>query len=113
MPRKPRLHSPGGLYHDILRGKNRQDNLNEMLIDLSWEVLSPQGWKPSQLSQHRHRLLVIKKSTMNHLIIWYPTDVYYGRGREILGQREAIKLNTLAMRREMYYDNRNNLNLMS
>ena len=29
MPRKPRLHSPGGLYHDILRGKNRQDNLND------------------------------------------------------------------------------------
>ena len=28
MPRKPRLHSPGGLYHVILRGNNRQDILN-------------------------------------------------------------------------------------
>ncbi len=27
--------------------------------------------------------------------------------------REAFKLNTLAMRLKMYYDNRNNLNLMS
>ena len=34
------------------------------------------------------------------------------RGQEILDQRHAIKLNTLAMRRKMYYDNRNNLNLM-
>jgi transposase InsO family protein len=41
-----------------------------------------------------------------------PADVFYGRGQEILEQRQAIKLNTLAMRRKMYYDNRNNLNLM-
>jgi REP element-mobilizing transposase RayT len=25
MPRKPRLHLPGGLYHVILRGNDRQD----------------------------------------------------------------------------------------
>ena len=42
-----------------------------------------------------------------------PADVYYGRDQEILVQREVIKLNTLAMRRKMHYDNRNNLNLMS
>ncbi len=24
MPRKPRLHVPGGIYHLILRGNNRQ-----------------------------------------------------------------------------------------
>ncbi len=34
-------------------------------------------------------------------------------GLEILDQRNAIRLNTLAMRRKMHYDNRNNLNLMS
>ena len=34
-----------------------------------------------------------------------PADVYYGRGAEILEQREIIKLNTLAMRKQMYYDN--------
>ena len=42
-----------------------------------------------------------------------PADVYYGRGKEILDQREMIKVNTLAIRRRMDYDNRNNLNLMS
>ena len=31
----------------------------------------------------------------------------------MLDHRAAIKLNTLAMRRKMHYDNRNNLNLMS
>jgi len=40
-------------------------------------------------------------------------DVFYGRGEEILDRRRAIKLNALAMRRKMHYDNRNNLNLMS
>jgi transposase InsO family protein len=34
-----------------------------------------------------------------------PADVFYGRGQEILDQREKIKRSTLAMRREMHYDN--------
>ena len=34
-----------------------------------------------------------------------PADVFYGRGQEILDQRENIKLTTLAMRRKMHYDN--------
>ena len=34
-----------------------------------------------------------------------PADVFYGRGQEILDQREKIKLATLAIRRKMYYDN--------
>ena len=41
-----------------------------------------------------------------------PADVFYGRGEKILGWRETIKLNTLAMRRKMHYDNRSDLNLM-
>ena len=42
-----------------------------------------------------------------------PADVFYGRGQKIRDERQAIKLNTLAMRRKMHYDNRNNLNRMS
>ena len=34
-----------------------------------------------------------------------PAGVFYGRGQEILDQREKIKLTTLAMRRKMHYDN--------
>ena len=33
-----------------------------------------------------------------------PSDVFYGRGQEILDQREKIKLATLAQRRKMHYD---------
>lgn len=44
MPRKPRLHSPGGLYHVILRGNNRQDILDDDAHRLELENLSPQGW---------------------------------------------------------------------
>lgn len=34
-----------------------------------------------------------------------PADVYHGRGQQVLDRREQIKLNTLAMRRKMHYDN--------
>jgi hypothetical protein len=34
-----------------------------------------------------------------------PADVFYGRGQEILDQREKIKRSTLAIRRKMHYDN--------
>jgi putative transposase len=34
-----------------------------------------------------------------------PADVFYGRGQEILDQREEIKRATLAVRRKMHYDN--------
>ena len=43
-----------------------------------------------------------------------PADVFYGRGQEILEQREKIKLATLAQRRKMHYDNQTRrLNQMS
>jgi len=35
--------------------------------------------------------------------------VYYGRGQEILEQRENIKLNTLAMRRQLHYERQSKL----
>ena len=38
-----------------------------------------------------------------------PADVYHGRGQEILEQRENIKLNTLAMRRQLHYDRQSKL----
>ncbi len=38
------------------------------------------------------------------IIFISPADVFYGRGEEILSQRELIKQNTLAMRRQMHYD---------
>ncbi len=52
--------------------------------------------------------------SLNNLI---PADVFYGRGQSILDERENrenIKCRTLAMRRQMYYDNQAKFsNLMS
>jgi len=37
-----------------------------------------------------------------------PADVFYGRDIEILNQREIIKKNTLAMRKQLHYDEQHN-----
>ena len=37
-----------------------------------------------------------------------PADVFYGRDKEILNQREIIKQNTLAMRKQLHYDKQHN-----
>lgn len=43
-----------------------------------------------------------------------PGDVYLGRGQSILDHREQIKLNALAMEKQMHYHSQTqNLNLMS
>lgn len=34
-----------------------------------------------------------------------PADVYFGRGQSILDLRDKIKVNTLAIRQRMHYDN--------
>jgi len=41
-----------------------------------------------------------------------PADVYYGRGQQVLDRREQIKLDTLAMRRKMHYDNQMKLQIL-
>jgi hypothetical protein len=37
-----------------------------------------------------------------------PADVFYGRDTETLNQREIIKQNTLAMRKQLHYDKQYN-----
>ena len=39
-----------------------------------------------------------------------PADVFYGRGQEILNQRELIKQSTLATRRQIHYDRQQTIN---
>ncbi len=72
-------------------------------------------YRPGELLEHRQRFITYYHHERYHeaLDILTPADVYYGRGQEILDQRETVKLTTLAMRRKMHYDNRNNLHLMS
>jgi len=51
MPRKPRLHVPGGLYHVILRGNNRQAIFFEDDDRRRWESLIELG-----LDKYSHRI---------------------------------------------------------
>lgn len=51
MPRKPRLHVPGGLYHVILRGNSRQDIFFDPDDRRRWEALIGQG-----IRKYAHRI---------------------------------------------------------
>jgi putative transposase len=51
VPRKPRLHVPGGLYHVIARGNGRQDIFFDPEDRFLWESLLRKG-----LNRYRHRL---------------------------------------------------------
>jgi len=51
MPRKPRLHVPGGFYHVILRGNDRQSIFFDSDDQHRWESLIATG-----LEKHRHRI---------------------------------------------------------
>ena len=51
MPRKPRLHQPGGLYHVILRGNNRQAIFFDSDDRRRWESLIEVG-----LGVYMHRI---------------------------------------------------------
>jgi len=42
-----------------------------------------------------------------------PVDVYYGRGQQILNKREKIKIQTMALRKQMHHRNQLQHNLMS
>jgi len=51
MPRQPRLHVPGGLYHVILRGNGRQDIFFDTDDRRRWELLIAEG-----LTRYPHRI---------------------------------------------------------
>ncbi len=51
MPRKPRIHLPGGFYHVILRGNNRQEIFFRPTDREKW-----QGFLEKGLSRYEHRL---------------------------------------------------------
>ena len=51
MPRKPRIHVPGGFYHIILRGNARQDIYFDSNDRIIWQTLIKEG-----LDRYEHRL---------------------------------------------------------
>jgi len=102
-------HTRGRPYHPQTQGK-----IERWHRSMKNQILLNNYYLPGELQEHLQHFITYYNHERYHesLNNLTPADVYYGRGQEILDQRHAIKLNTLAMRRKMYYDNRNNLNLM-
>jgi len=103
-------HTRGRPYHPQTQGK-----IERWHRSMKNQILLNNYYLPGELQEHLQRFINYYNHERYHesLNNLTPADVYYGRGQEILDHRETIKLNTLAMRRKMHYDNRNNLNLMS
>ena len=103
-------HTRGRPYHPQTQGK-----IERWHRSMKNQILLNNYYLPGELQEHLQCFVNYYNHERYHesLDNLTPADVYYGRGQAILDQREKIKLNTLAMRRKMHYDNRNNLNLMS
>ena len=103
-------HTRGRPYHPQTQGK-----IERWHRSMKNQILLNNYYLPGELQEHLQRFITYYNHERYHesLDNLTPADVYYGRGQEILDQRETVKLNTLAMRRKMHYDNRNNLHLMS
>ena len=103
-------HTRGRPYHPQTQGK-----IERWHRSMKNQILLNNYYLPGELQEHLQRFITYYNHERYHesLDNLTPADVFYGRGQAILDQREKIKLNTLAMRRKMHYDNHNNLNPMS
>ena len=79
------------------------------------QILLNNYYLPSELQEHIQRFVTYYNHERYHesLDILTPADVYYGRGQQIREERERIKLNTLAQRRQLHYDRQLTTNQMS
>lgn len=88
MPRKPRLHLPGGFFHVILRGNGRQTIFFDTDDRLQWQKFLRQG-----LSRYEHRIHAYCWMTNHvHMIIQSGADPL-ARFMAFLASRYARFLN--------------------
>ena len=98
-------HTRGRPYHPQTQGK-----IERWHRSMKNQILLNNYYLPSELQEHLQRFVSYYNHERYHesLNNLTPADVFYGRGAEILEQRERIKQNTLAMRRQMHYDRQRN-----
>ncbi len=104
-------HTRGKPYHPQTQGK-----IERWHRSLKNQILLENYYLPGELEERIRRFVDYYNYERYHesLSNLTPADVYYGRGQAILNNREKIKQQTLAMRRQVYYDNQSkNLNLMN
>jgi len=95
-------HTRGRPYHPQTQGK-----IERWHRTMKNQILLNNYYLPCELREHLQRFVNYYNHERYHesLKNLTPADVFYGRGQAILEQREKVKLNTLAMRRKMHYDN--------
>jgi len=95
-------HTRGRPYHPQTQGK-----IERWHRSMKNQILLNNYYLPSELQEHLQRFVSYYNHERYHesLDNLTPADVFYGRGEEILKQRELIKQNTLAMRKQMHYAN--------
>jgi putative transposase len=95
-------HTRGRPYHPQTQGK-----IERWHRSLKNQILLENYYLPGDLEQRIGEFVDYYNHERYHesLNNLTPADVYYGRGQQVLDRREQIKLNTLAMRRKMHYDN--------
>ncbi len=91
MPRKPRLHVPGAVYHVILRGNNQQDlffgaadyiHLNQ-LVDRSTTRLSESVHAFCWMGNHIHIAVQVSDVPLGRLVQWIASRYAYYLNRRL------------------------------
>ena len=91
MPRKPRLHIPGAVYHVILRGNNQQDlffcaadyiHLNQ-LVDRSTTRLNASVHAFCWMGNHIHLAVQISDVPLGRLVQWIASRYAYYLNRRL------------------------------
>jgi len=99
-------HTRGKPYHPQTQGK-----IERWHRSLKNQILLENYYLPGELEERIRQFVGYYNHERYHesLSNLTPADVYYGRGQAILDKREKIKQQTLAMRRQMYYDNQSRI----
>ncbi|MCW5597617.1 MAG: integrase core domain-containing protein [Nitrosomonas sp.] len=103
-------HTRGRLYH--LQTQGKIERWHRLLKN---QILLKNYYFRGELEDRVHQFVDYYNHKRYHesLNNLTPADVFYGRGQSILDKRKKIKLQTLARRHQMHYDNRaKNSNLM-
>jgi len=104
-------HTRGRPYHPQTQGK-----IERWHRSLKNRILLENYYLPGELEERIGEFVNYYNHERYHesLNNLTPANVFYGRGQAVLDRRERIKMQTLAGRRQMHYDNQaRNLNPMS
>ncbi len=93
-------HTRGRPYHPQTQGK-----IERWHRSMKNQILLNNYYLPGELEEHLQRFVSYYNHERYHesLDNLTPADVFYGRGEAILREREMIKQNTLAMRKQIHY----------